>query len=71
MSDLSKPDISNAPYEAIMADAYTRQREYERSMAGRAVGQMIDELNNTEWWILTSAYQAGLDAAKKRQEGAD
>ena len=58
-------EISTATYEAIMADAYTRQRKYERSMAGRAVGQMIDERNSTEWWILTSAYQAGLNAAKK------
>lgn len=67
MKDTQKPvvDISIEAYEAIMEDAFKRQREYMRSVAGRATGQTLNEKDSFEWWLLTSAYQAGLDAASK------
>lgn len=60
--------ISIETYEAIMEDAHKRQREYERSRAGRAVGQMLNEKDSFEWWLLTSAYQAGVNAASKNNQ---
>lgn len=55
-------DISTDTYQAIMEDAYKRQRAYECSMAGRAQGQLMNEKDSFEWWLVTSAYKAGLEA---------
>jgi hypothetical protein len=60
-------EISIETYEAIMEDAHKRCLEYQRSVAGRAMGQTLNEKDNFDWWVLTSAYQAGLNAASKKQ----
>lgn len=59
-------DISFETVDAIMEDAHKRYREYERSMAGRATGQLLNEKNSFEWWVLTSAYSAGLNIGRGR-----
>lgn len=51
-------------YEAILADAHTRHRKYAKSTAGRAMGQSLNEQDHFEWWLLTSAYQIGLDIGR-------
>jgi hypothetical protein len=58
-------DIDDNTYNEIMEDARKRHREYEISKLGKAVNQTINEKDYWEYWLLTSAYKAGVDSVKK------
>lgn len=61
-ADLST--INTDTVDAIMADAHKRYSKYQRGMAGRASGQLINERDHMEWWVLTSAYNAGVNVGR-------
>lgn len=58
-------EIDDDTYNEIMEDARKRHREYEISKLGKVVNQTINEKDYWEYWLLTSAFKAGVDSAKK------
>jgi hypothetical protein len=59
MSDIN---IDDDTYEKIMEDAHIRHRTYQNWVRGKATNQTINEKDQWEYWVLTSAYKAGVDS---------
>lgn len=53
--------MTDDDYDKIMEEAHRLSREYERSIAGRAEGQMLglDNKRYFEYWVAKVAFEKG------------
>jgi hypothetical protein len=53
--------MTDDDYDKIMEDAYRMSREWNRSVAGRACGQVDHPKNHFEYWVAKAAFEYGID----------
>lgn len=55
--------MTDNEYDMIIEEAHRLSREYERSVAGRAEGQMLglDNKRYFEYWVAKAAWEAAFE----------